>query len=359
MTDTLVLPSPRARAAGRFAPVLVWVVILAGGAIVQGSGPRRLTGAIVAALVAVTAIQAGLTALCHPLLQASARVRRAAFLIAGAAIAAAPLLIPAEGGVLRFLTACVSVLMIMKLRDVHVHVRTVGPIPRADYLRFLANVFSLVLRKEAVERRPPRRQVLVSLVRSASGAGLALGAVAVMSSVDWRAYPLLVEHALKSLVIFTGILCWLSLTIAVVRLAGGVMRDFSDAPLLARTPADFWRRYNRVFHQYFFENVFRPGLGRRSPAASTMLIFLISGLIHEYVFGVGIGRLQGFQFAFFLIQGAAVAVTFRLRPKRRGAVVAATAATLLFNTVVSMLFFLSFHAIVPLYANPLPPWLQR
>jgi D-alanyl-lipoteichoic acid acyltransferase DltB (MBOAT superfamily) len=160
----------------------------------------------------------------------------------------------------------------------------------------------------------------------------------------------------KSLVIFATVLWLLRSAIAIVRLAGGVMRDFSDGPLLARTPADFWRRYNRVFHQYFYENVFKRAGGRRSPAAATMLIFAISGLIHEYVFGLGIGRLQGFQMAFFLLEGAAVAATLRVRPKRPATVAVAITATLAFNALVSFFFFLSFHAIVPLYANPLPWW---
>ncbi len=137
------------------------------------------------------------------------------------------------------------------------------------------------------------------------------------------------------------------------------MRDFSDAPLLARTPADFWRRYNRVFQQYFHENVFKRAGGRRSPVAVTILIFLLSGLMHEYVFGIAIGRVQGFQTAFFLTQGIAVAATLRVKPRGRPAVLAWTGATLAFNLVTSLLFFLSFHAIVRLYANPLPAWLQR
>jgi len=55
---------------------------------------------------------------------------------------------------------------------------------------------------------------------------------------------------------------------------------------------------------YFYENVFKPAGGRRRP-----------------------------------------------RPKRRATVIVSIAATLAFILITSVLFFLSFDAIVPLYAN--------
>jgi D-alanyl-lipoteichoic acid acyltransferase DltB (MBOAT superfamily) len=247
----------------------------------------------------------------------------------------------------------------MKLWDLHVHVSRGLAVEWSRFMPYLLNAFAIVLRHEGHGTRPPRRKVLIDLARGLAGTIVGLVAVFTLRLLPWRQYPLLVEHMVKALLIFVSILCWLGAAVAIVRLCGGGIRDFSDAPLLARTPADFWRRYNRVFQQYFHENIFKRAGGRRWPAAATILIFALSGLMHEYVFGIAIGRVQGFQITFFLLQGVAVAATFRVKPRARPAIAAWTAATITFNLVTSLLFFLSFHAIVPLYANPLPAWLQR
>jgi D-alanyl-lipoteichoic acid acyltransferase DltB (MBOAT superfamily) len=123
--------------------------------------------------------------------------------------------------------------------------------------------------------------------------------------------------------------------------------------MLASTPADFWRRYNRPVQQFFHEHVFLPTGGRRSPARATLLVFVISAVVHEYVFGIILGRVQGFQAAFFLIQGLAVIVTLRARPTG-GMKWIGRAATLAFNLVTSVLFFASLNQFLPFYSRPLP-----
>lgn len=325
--------APPARA--RYAPALVWVSLL---------------GFAAAAQVAAAAA-------FFPMLSAGRRMRAAVLLAAGAAILSAPFVITAEAGALRFLTACAGVILVMKLWDLHVHAGR--GIPWDRFLPFVLNVFSMVLRDDVEgESRPPRRAMRAELVRGLAGSTVGLVAFLAAFGVPWRTVPLLVEHTAKALVIFLAMLAFFRLVIAVVRRTGGTMPDFADAPLLARTPADFWRRYNRVFYRYFHENVFRPAGGRRSPVAAVLFIFLLSALIHEYVFGIAIGRVQGYQTAFFLLQGVGVAATLRVKPRRRTAIIGWTIGTLAFNLFTSMLFFLSFHAVLHLYDNPIPSWLR-
>jgi hypothetical protein len=52
-------------------------------------------------------------------------------------------------------------------------------------------------------------------------------------------------------------------------MGGGSARDYMDRPFLARTPAEFWRRYNRNVQQFFLHDVFNPDfpLGRRMSAS--------------------------------------------------------------------------------------------
>lgn len=360
MSDTVaVARSGRFPSIAPYAPSSIWLSVLILGSVMQSVGRGEITLPMVSGLALATALQIGTALAFCQFLQATLHARRIALIAAFAVTLLAPLVIPADGRTLRFITACASVVMVMKLWDLYTHVRTEAAIDPSRLRPFLVDAFSVVLRKQDEEARPPRRKVLVDLVWGMIGSLLGLVAVFTLPLIAWSEYPLLLEHTVKALVVFMAILAWFRMGIAIVRLMGGRMRDFSNFPLQAVTPADFWRRYNRVFQQYFYENVFKRAGGRRSPAAVTILIFVLSAAMHEYVFGIAIGRVQGFQTAFFLVQGIAVAATLRIRPKGRLAVASWTTATLVFNLFTSLLFFLSFHAIARLYVNPLPTWLQR
>ena len=351
VTRTGGVPALRA-----YAPLLIWISVLIVGLLVQAQ--EQLTDAMVVALIGVTVLQVVTCVAFYPFLRQPRRFRIAVLGIALVLVVMAPFLIPSDARALRFVTSCASVILVMKLWDLHVHATRGHAVEWSRFVSFICNVFAVVLRKHEDEVRPPRDELMEDLARGAGGSVAGILAVACLYTVRWRDYPLLVEHSVKAVVIFLSVLAWFCAAIAIVRLCGGVIRDFSDKPWLARTPADFWRRYNRVVQQYFYENVFKPAGGRRSPIRATLLIFFLSGLIHEYVFGIAIGGIQGFQMAFFMIQGLAVAATLRVRPAGSFAVFGWTAATLVFNVVTSFLFFLSFHAILKLYANPLPSWLQ-
>ena len=84
------------------------------------------------------------------------------------------------------------------------------------------------------------------------------------------------------------------------------------APPLARSPRDFWgRRWNLVVHDLVFRHVFLPLGGLRRPLRSTVGVFVISGLIHEYFVLACLGhpgRYPGFMMLFFGLHGLAVMV---------------------------------------------------
>jgi D-alanyl-lipoteichoic acid acyltransferase DltB (MBOAT superfamily) len=138
--------------------------------------------------------------------------------------------------------------------------------------------------------------------------------------------------------------------VAVWRLLGGTARDPMNNPFASRTPADFWRRYNRPAQQFLYEDLFRPLGGQHSPIRATLATFAISALIHEYVFDIAVGRIQGYQTAFFLVQGLAVAATLGVKPKGWRAV-PWTAGTWVFTLASSVLFFASGDEVVPFYTG--------
>jgi hypothetical protein len=80
--------------------------------------------------------------------------------------------------------------------------------------------------------------------------------------------------------------------------------------------------------------------------------FAVSGLIHEYIFDLAAGRVQGYQMAFFMIQGVASVATARLCPSGWRAVVC-TIATFSFNLATGLLFFASVNETIPFYVRRL------
>jgi hypothetical protein len=86
-------------------------------------------------------------------------------------------------------------------------------------------------------------------------------------------------------------------------------------------------------------------------------VFALSALLHEFIFLAAIGEVQGYQTAFFLIQGLAVASTAHVRV-RGWHVFPWTVGTLAFNLLSSVLFFASIDQVALFYANGLPHWLR-
>ena len=100
------------------------------------------------------------------------------------------------------------------------------------------------------------------------------------------------------------------------------LEETFDAPPLARSPREFWsRRWNLFVHRFVMSFLFLPLGGRRHPLLATMLVFVGSGLMHEYFIVACLGRpgaRTGWMLLFFVIQGIAViAQTVLVRRRAR------------------------------------------
>jgi hypothetical protein len=145
------------------------------------------------------------------------------------------------------------------------------------------------------------------------------------------------------------------------RLAG-----FDTAPIIrnayvSRTVSEFWRRYNYRIHDWLYRNVFQATGGRRAPVRSLLLVFLVSGVLHEVAFALATSRLTGYQLAFFTLQGPAALASGPLeRFARRDGItgkIVAHGATILFLAVTSVLFFdgvSKFFPFIYVSQSPLP-----
>lgn len=298
---------------------------------------------------------------CFPLLSypGAAGCARHGLLLGGTLlIALSPWWIPAEQPLFRFLAAMSATLIGAKMIDAWQDLRRNSPPTWKEFLAFLTNPFVLVRRCLPLERPVPGHTNRSRLVRGAIGCALGIALLNGLFHVDWQGWPFLLEHASKVTALMVAIISGLSSATALWRWTGGVARDYMDHPFAARTPADFWRRYNRNIQQFFWEDIFKPLGGHRKPVRTALWVFAVSALLHELIFYAAIGRVQGYQTAFFAMHGVAAAMTLRVRAKKGWAAVPWVAATLAFNLMSSVFFFASIHAVTPFYANPLPGWLH-
>jgi hypothetical protein len=309
---------------------------------------------ILGLFLTAVAVQSFVALSFYPTLAWSRSRRRPLAMIAIMLIALTPLGIAATLRFPRFLSTVIAIALIVKIYDLH---RTCGPGLRPTfigYAAYLPNCLSVVWRKLPATPHPTRgentRRLFVALIQTAAAGALFVWVL----RLDWRSVPFLLEHSVK---VFSFFLLLIPLThayTALWRLCGGRGLDPMDRPLLAATPADFWRRYNRPAQQFFHDHIYRRIRG--SPLRAVVITFAVSAIIHEYVFDMAVSQVQGYQTIFFLLQGAAVAATSRFRPTGYR-LWPAIAATFLFNLSSSVFFFASVQGIVPFYANDLPAWL--
>src|SRR5439155_16944520 len=86
--------------------------------------------------------------------------------------------------------------------------------------------------------------------------------------------------------------------------AAPVMRN----PLRSHSLAEFWgRRWNTAFHDLAARFTFRPLLPRVGIAGATLVVFFVSGLIHELVISIPAHGGYGLPTGYFMVQGLGVA----------------------------------------------------
>jgi predicted DCC family thiol-disulfide oxidoreductase YuxK len=85
-------------------------------------------------------------------------------------------------------------------------------------------------------------------------------------------------------------------------------RPVMQSPLRSSSLADFWgRRWNTAFHELAARFTFRPLRPAIGRAGATLLVFLVSGLIHELVISVPARGGYGLPTGYFALQGLGVA----------------------------------------------------
>jgi hypothetical protein len=277
--------------------------------------------------------------------------------IAIVAIALAPMLIRHHAGPARGLDALLGITLAVKLYDLEHQARQGRWPPPRMFWTYLVNPCWLVLGRTPRESSLTAWQNTGQMLRRSGVFLIGLGLCIAAFGHDWSSEPFLLEHAAKACAIYVALIGGTNAFAAGWRLLGGTALDPFYNPATAPMPADFWRRWNRPAAQFFHEYVFLPAGGRARPVRAILATFACSALVHEYLFTIAIGRLQGFQIAFFMLQGVAVLLTARRRSSGWRAA-ATTILTFGFVLLTSVLFFASCNHLVPFYSRPLPCWLE-
>jgi hypothetical protein len=281
-------------------------------------------------------------------------------------VLACPLLIPSANLGLRAASAFASGEITFKMVESFRHW---GHGERAlalgEYYRFLIPFPVLAAVYPDHKRRLPRRESpwpqILRLLGGIVGCTLAVLVIRALSGLATVRSSFALNHAVMLLTFVLAIESLSRALCGLERLAGFDTTPIIRNAYLSRSVSEFWCRYNDRVHDWFYRNVFQATGGRRAPARSVLLVFLVSGLFHEVVFAVATSRLTGYQLAFFAIQGPAALALGRLeRLARRGGIagkVAAHGATILFVAVTSVLFFDGVSRIFPFFyvsRSPLP-----
>ena len=229
--------------------------------------------------------------------------------------------------------------------------------PWREWLAFLPTPCVLVHRRPGaadspIMRRRGRRTLARALLQMSLGAALLAWAI----RADLGRVSFWLDHGVKLLAIyllaFDGMFLLLG---GATRACGLAVIDQTRDPILATTPADFWRRYNREAGHWLYEDVFKPLGGLRHPRRAIVVTFLLNGVLHEYLAWILVGSIQGYQMTYFALHGLATALTFRVRPRTRAQKLAGASLTLAFTGLTAVLFFASVDQFFPWYSRAAAP----
>lgn len=169
----------------------------------------------------------------------------------------------------------------------------------------------------------------------------------------------LIDHLITMILFIIFVESATQVQVAVERLCGFDAVPLTNHAYLARTPTEFWVRYNQRVRLWLYFNVFLPCGGRTAPRTGVIAVFLVSATIHEFSFALATSRLDGYQFAFFMLQAPAVILSPQLeRLAHQGITGRFTAhgLTWLWFAITSSLFFHGANRVFPfIYASQ--PWL--
>jgi hypothetical protein len=284
--------------------------------------------------------------------------RSAAFVLLGVIVLGSAILLETNSLAIRWVVVGILVAIFLPhMWDLHLDPARASRLSLRAYIVFVGDyAWSVARVADGYGVDLPFKRRLLDAGKYVAGLGVVTVVTVRVFKVHWAGYPFLLEHGVKSTCLAALAIWAFQANTALWRLAGAPAAFFTIKSVLwAHSPADFWRRWNRPMYWWLLENVYRPLGGRRNPRLAVLATFAVSGLLHEYLFGVTFRRATGYPTVFFLLHGLATVLTRRFKPTGWFAV-PATLFTFAFNTASTILLFIPISDRLPLYVNEIPRW---
>ncbi|MEE3367720.1 MAG: MBOAT family protein [Planctomycetota bacterium] len=150
--------------------------------------------------------------------------------------------------------------------------------------------------------RPRLNEWLMAVANLALGVALVVVAVQFVDRVR-----MLAEWIGMAGIVFTMHFGVFHLLSVIWREAGVDAPAIMNAPILSSSLSEFWgKRWNLAFRDLAHTFVFRPGVGKLGITGATMVVFVVSGLVHDAVISIPAGGGWGLPTLYFVIQGVGV-----------------------------------------------------
>jgi len=285
--------------------------------------------------------------------------RSVVFVLLGSIVLGSAFLLETRNMAIRYVVGgMLSVIFLTHMWDLHMDPDRRTRLNLRTYMTLVADyAWSVARVADGHGMDLPYRRRALDAGKCVAGLGLVSALTVGVFKIDWAAYPFLLEHAVKSTCLGAWTLWAFQANTALWRLAGAPAAYFTAGNvLLAHSPADFWRRWNRPMYRWLLENIYKPLGGRRDPHLAVLGAFAVSGLLHEYLLAVILWHVTGYPTAFFLLHGLATILTRRFKPAGR-LVIPATIFTFAFNTASTLLLFIPINQRIPFYVNNVPAWM--
>ena len=326
-----------------------------------------ILGVPLANLVLSLAVAGTISLAAYPLARRNSRLTTLGLFGVIAGLVCCPLLIPPQNMGLRAICAFVATDLAFRVIDFARQARrataTLTSAPSASWAQYANFLLPFPVLMIVWGERPPwrfnRAAWQLEPFRVLAGAGLVAAAVWLLilaHRTELLQSSFLLDHIVMVCAYVVAIESLAAFLLGIERVAGFDTEPLIRNAFLARTPAEYWLRYNTRVQRWLQLNVFVPGGGRRHPVRGIVLVFLVSALLHEVMFDIATSEITGYQAAFFLLQIPAVLISRRLEmfAREHGAAgdLVARVVTFVWFAATSVFFFYGVARIFPfIYAG--------
>lgn len=147
---------------------------------------------------------------------------------------------------------------------------------------------------------PPLRNALDFLLGFLK-IGLGLWAIEINVAYRLRAYSFWLDDIFQIFEFYCFASAYGHFLFPPLRVLGFRVPPLNNGAFVSKSLSEFWTKWNTPWTRFFYRYVFLASGGRRRYHRGVLLTFFVSGAVHEYLFDVTLGRVQGTVLLFFMV----------------------------------------------------------